>query len=61
MISPNVKWDHSETWFVTHYAAHAGSTTERKVEISLSDPEFEFVIGHYIDGMCSLTFKHRAS
>lgn len=49
MISPNVKWDHSETRFVQYFDAHAGFTSERKVEISLSDPEFEYLVGNFID------------
>lgn len=51
MISPNIKWDHSEDWFVTSFAKNIGEkSAERKVKIALTDPDFEFIIGHSIDG-----------
>lgn len=51
MIAPHVKWDHTDDWFVTYFGTHSvEKSAERKVKISLMDPEFEFMIGHLIDG-----------
>lgn len=51
MISPSMKWDHSEDFFVANFdSVISGSSAERKVEISLKDPDFEFIRGHFIDG-----------
>lgn len=51
MISPNIDWDHSEDWFVTSFKTTTLETSaERKVTISLHDPEFGFISGHCIDG-----------
>lgn len=51
MISPHIKWDHSEDWFVVSFDSQdMGRSAERKVKISLSDPGFDFVVGHFIDG-----------
>lgn len=51
MISPNITWDHSEDWFVTNFGSNIGNqSAERKVLIALTDPEFEYIMGHSIDG-----------
>jgi hypothetical protein len=51
MISPFIKWDHSEDHFVFRYDTNeTGSCAERKVTISLNDPDYEFIQGHCIDG-----------
>ena len=51
MISPLVKWEHSDDWYVTSYRLQEKLTSgERVVEISIQDEDFEFVIGHIIDG-----------
>lgn len=51
MISPHIKWDHSEDWFVATYdAAASQKTAQRNVTITVADPGFEFVLGHFIDG-----------
>jgi fatty acid synthase, animal type len=53
MISPNIKWDHSEDHFVMKFDKDdSAKSAERKVQISLSDPEYEFILGHLIDGRC---------
>lgn len=50
MISPLIKWDHSEDRFVTRYEAKS-SKSERLYTINISDQEYEFVTGHTIDGL----------
>ncbi|XP_015113123.1 fatty acid synthase [Diachasma alloeum] len=51
MISPLIKWDHSEDWFVSCYKQKDRTTSgERQVELSISDEEFEYMAGHIIDG-----------
>ncbi|XP_048505770.1 fatty acid synthase-like [Athalia rosae] len=51
MISPLLKWNHSESWFVTTYAMmqkiHTG---DRVVKISLDNDSFDWMAGHIIDG-----------
>jgi fatty acid synthase, animal type len=50
MISPYLRWDHSEDWFVTKFEMKKSNSGERKVTIALSDQEFEYMSGHTIDG-----------
>lgn len=52
MVAPNVKWDHSEDWCVANFDYQLDEkSAERQVDISLADPEFDFIRGHFIDGM----------
>ena len=51
MISPHIKWDHGEDSYVMKFENEVATKSgERKVTISLSDPNFEFIVGHTIDG-----------
>ncbi|CAO1403431.1 unnamed protein product [Diamesa serratosioi] len=51
MISPLIKWDHSEDWFVTNFDdLHKAKSRERKVKVSLIKQEFEYLVGYTIDG-----------
>lgn len=51
MISPLIKWDHSADWYVPAFEVQRKvESAERKVKISLDDSEFDFVVGHTIDG-----------
>lgn len=51
MISPLIKWDHSEDWYVPKFEVLRKSESgERKVKISLNDTDYEHVSGHTIDG-----------
>lgn len=51
MISPLIKWEHSDDWFVTSYKTQQKvSSGERVVEISLSDTENKSLSGHVVDG-----------
>lgn len=51
MISPLIKWEHSDDWYVTSYRLQEKITSgERVVEVTLADEDFEFVGGHVIDG-----------
>lgn len=50
MISPLVKWDHSEEWFVTKFEAQRKTSSERRFFVKIADQEFEFITGHMIDG-----------
>lgn len=53
MISPSIKWDHSEDWFVASFDTHMSDRSgERMVKISLSDKKFEYLAGHVVDGKC---------
>jgi fatty acid synthase, animal type len=50
MISPLIKWDHSESHFVTKFEERASKKGERFLNVNTSDPENEFLFGHAIDG-----------
>jgi hypothetical protein len=49
MISPFMKWDHSEDFFYMNYATKA-MKSEDIYTINISDPDYEFVTDHLIDG-----------
>lgn len=51
MISPLVRWEHSEDWFVTKFELQRTTrSAERKVKVSLHDQDFDFIAGHVVDG-----------
>lgn len=51
MISPIVKWDHTEDWYVMTFAIQKGAHSgERKVTLSMD--EDGYIAGHVIDGKC---------
>lgn len=52
MIGPLIKWDHSEDHFVTRYETKTAKS-ERMYAVNLSDPDYNFVAGHTIDGSLS--------
>lgn len=60
MISPLIKWDHSEDWYVPCFEIQRKSESgERKVKISLDDLEYDYVVGHTIDGKNFIKFHSR--
>ncbi|XP_015113057.1 fatty acid synthase [Diachasma alloeum] len=51
MISPLIKWDHSEDWYVLSYHQQNRITSgERMIEVSLNDELYDYMDGHIIDG-----------
>ncbi|XP_067208438.1 fatty acid synthase-like [Linepithema humile] len=51
MISPSIKWNHSEDWYVTcHKMQMRLCNGERMVEVALNDEDYEYMSGHVIDG-----------
>ncbi|XP_066594557.1 fatty acid synthase [Prorops nasuta] len=51
MISPHVKWEHSDDWFVTSYRMQEKIVSgERSITIELTDETYEYMAGHVIDG-----------
>ncbi|KAF7995900.1 hypothetical protein HCN44_007007 [Aphidius gifuensis] len=51
MISPLIRWDHSNEWYVTKFEMQEKiSSGERMVKVSLQNEEFEYMAGHVIDG-----------
>nr|XP_003703606.1 PREDICTED: fatty acid synthase [Megachile rotundata] len=51
MISPYIKWEHSDDWFVPVYTQRQKiTTTERTVAIALKDENYEYMMHHVIDG-----------
>jgi fatty acid synthase, animal type len=49
MISPIIKWDHSQDLFVPKFVTNDWFD-KRNVIINISDKEYNFVQGHVIDG-----------
>ncbi|XP_025268427.1 fatty acid synthase-like [Camponotus floridanus] len=51
MISPLIKWNHFEDWYVAHFRTDKKITSgERTIKITLKNESFEYIIGHIIDG-----------
>lgn len=51
-ISPLMKWDHSEDYYVVKYdLQNPNNSGERRVNINLSFDEYAFINGHRIDGI----------
>ncbi|XP_072763054.1 fatty acid synthase-like [Anoplolepis gracilipes] len=51
MISPSIRWDHSENWFVPTFQSQSHmQCRERHIEISLNDESYKYMVGHVIDG-----------
>lgn len=58
MIAPLIKWEHSEDWFVTKFELQRSTRSgERKIKIGLSDQDYDFIVGHAIDGNVSCFFR----
>jgi fatty acid synthase len=49
MISPLVKWDHSDSFRA--FKMDDLDINELRVPIMMRDPNFEFLVGHKIEGM----------
>nr|XP_050846953.1 fatty acid synthase-like [Vespula vulgaris] len=51
MISPFIRWEHSNDWFVAHFKKQEKLVSgERIVAIAIADEDFEYINGHVIDG-----------
>ncbi|KAL6424858.1 hypothetical protein ACFW04_010040 [Cataglyphis niger] len=51
MISPSIRWDHSEDWFVVNYDLQKHiELKERHIKIDLTDKNYVYMIDHVIDG-----------
>ncbi|XP_039304084.1 fatty acid synthase [Solenopsis invicta] len=51
MISPSIRWDHSETWFTPIYQLQKYiKSRERYIKISLDKENYDYMKGHTIDG-----------
>ncbi|XP_014477063.1 PREDICTED: fatty acid synthase [Dinoponera quadriceps] len=50
MISPSIRWQHSDDWYVTTFKSTKKITSgERIVEVSLKNEDAEYIKGHIID------------
>lgn len=49
MISPNIKWNHTENYLVPYFDTFS-SYERRKIVINLNDKSFDFINGHIVDG-----------
>ena len=51
MISPNIKWDHSQDHYIVRYEVDdINGSAERRVMINLAESDYDFIVGHQIDG-----------
>nr|XP_033197779.1 fatty acid synthase-like [Bombus vancouverensis nearcticus] len=51
MVSPYIRWEHSEDWFVPVYTQRQKITTaERMIDVALKDENYEYIMHHVIDG-----------
>ncbi|XP_036142748.1 fatty acid synthase [Monomorium pharaonis] len=50
MISPSIRWNHSENWFTPKCKIHKYIKRERYIQIGLKDVEYDYLAGHVIDG-----------
>ncbi|KAL0116828.1 hypothetical protein PUN28_010028 [Cardiocondyla obscurior] len=50
MISPSIRWNHSDDWFTVSYKTQTLYTSERIIALSLENEETEYISGHVIDG-----------
>lgn len=51
MLSPLIKWDHSQNWFATKFDVQDKiKSGERTICVKLSDEGQEYLAGHVIDG-----------
>lgn len=51
MIAPLVRWEHGDDWFVTKFELQRSTRSgERKVKIGINDQDYDFIVGHAIDG-----------
>ncbi|KAJ8675796.1 hypothetical protein QAD02_011582 [Eretmocerus hayati] len=49
-ISPYIKWEHSDDWFVSTYENEKDNSGGRFFKISLADSKYTSLSGHVIDG-----------
>lgn len=50
-ISPLIRWDHSESYYVTKFEVNRTKMSgERRVKINLGKEEYAYMAGHRIDG-----------
>ncbi|KYN01849.1 Fatty acid synthase [Cyphomyrmex costatus] len=51
MIAPSIRWEHTDDWYVTAYKVQKKVTSgERTVIVCTSEEDYEYMIGHVIDG-----------
>lgn len=52
MIAPLIDWDHSDSWHVPGFERNQSKdiSMTKKVEINLSDPKYQYLEGHVVDG-----------
>lgn len=51
MISPLIRWEHNEDYFVTKFEnQRSNKSGERRAIINLSELDYQYIEGHVIDG-----------
>lgn len=60
MISPLIKWDHSQDWPVGEYDEKIANVSgERKIHLKLEDEDSQYMTGHIIDGKFQINKSNR--
>lgn len=49
-ISSNIRWNHSEDWFVPDFTISSSRSGGNSIRISLKDEKFEFLKDYVVDG-----------
>ncbi|XP_050531344.1 fatty acid synthase-like [Daktulosphaira vitifoliae] len=50
MISPMIKWDHSNEYVVPNFVEKGSGSNENVVEVSINSDQDKYLVGHTIDG-----------
>lgn len=51
MISPLIKWEHSDEWYVASYTMEEEKCSgERIIKVNIRDKLYEYMSGHVVDG-----------
>lgn len=57
MISPLIKYDHEQNWFVPNSNSNKKTSFERKVTIDISTEQYQHLANHVIDGEYEIHVK----
>ncbi len=51
MLSPLIKWDHKQDWFVGNFEKYMETVRgKRTIIVSLRDQKYEYLSGHVLNG-----------
>ncbi|XP_076761434.1 fatty acid synthase-like [Xylocopa sonorina] len=50
MVSPHIKWEHSENWFTASYSQQEKNIAEQKINVNLQSDTYNYMVHYKIDG-----------